>query len=131
MKVGHQLADDRPDVIGNVEMVLTNLKATGPPIRVVSEGDGVALIVNRDLTNPVIYGPDTSIANQNLNEYSIIDPLGSITVTGDQDVWVMAQTGQPTIDVVPGSGFWSPSPAQIAAQIAALGLATAGNQTTQ
>lgn len=102
-------------------MAIFTLQSSGPPVRVVYGGDGATLIVNRDLVNQVIYG-DQSIVGDNSNSYSIIDPLGSITVDGQSDVYALGLSGNPTINVTNGAASWTPSPAQIAAQINALGI---------
>lgn len=111
-------------------MTLINLPSKGAPIQIVSAGDPATLIVNRDLVNQVWYGP-LSITDGNIGSYSVIDPLGSVNLDGSQDVYAMASASTVQADVVQGSTNWSPSPAQIAAQISALGLATAANQATQ
>lgn len=102
--------------------MLFNLSSKARPVRVVTTGDNPALIVNRDITNTVAYG-DQSIASGNINSYGLIDPLGSISVDGTTDIWVIPLTGTATIDVVVGASNWSPSPAQIAAQLSTSGLA--------
>lgn len=102
--------------------MLFNLSSKARPVRVVTAGDNPALIVNRDITNTVAYG-DQSIASGNVNTYGLIDPLGSISVDGTVDIWVIPLTGTATVDVVVGASNWSPSPAQIAAQLSTSGLA--------
>ena len=109
-------------------MVLYNLSSKARPVLVVRKGDSPSLIVNRDVTNQVVYGGQ-DIASGNINTYSIIDPLGSINVDGTSDIYVLPLTGTPTVDVTDGSSNWSPSPAQIAAQLATSGLAL--NSTLQ
>lgn len=103
-------------------MTLFNLSSKNRPVRVVMAGDGPSLIVNRDLVNSVAYG-DQGISSANINVYSLLDPLGSINVDGTSDVWVIPLTGTATVDVTAGSTNWSPSPAQIAAQLSTSGLA--------
>lgn len=103
-------------------MTLTQLFSQSRPVLLVREGDGPTLIVNRDITNAVLYG-EQSIASGNVNEYSVLDPLGSITVDGTSDIYAIPNAGTPTLDVVQGAGAWSASPAQIALQMNALGLA--------
>lgn len=102
--------------------MLISLSTSGRPVPIVNAGDGATLIVNRDLTNQVAYGSG-DIVGSNINAYSIIDPLGSIVVDGNNDVYVLALSGTPTIDVVAGAAQWTASPAQVAQQINALGLA--------
>lgn len=110
-------------------MTLSTL-AIGQPLLVVRNGDPATMIVNRDLINTVAYGSQ-DITAANLNALGIIDPLGTVTVDGTQDIYVLPLSGTPVVDVVPGASGWVASPAQIAAQISALGLATAGNQSSQ
>jgi hypothetical protein len=102
--------------------MLTQIFSQSRPVRLVVAGDGPTLIVNRDLTNAVLYGGQ-DIASGNINTYAVIDPLGSITVDGTSDLWFIPNSGSPTLDVVQGASFWAPSPAQVATQINALGLA--------
>lgn len=104
------------------------------PYRLVSAGDGPCLLINRDLTNQVLIGPDSGIQGGNPNSVSVIDPLGSTAVDGKDDVYGIRVPGastRPNVDVQVGASYWAPSPAQVAAQINALGLATAANQASQ
>lgn len=126
-------------------MAITTLTGTGNNTPVWREGDGNVLLVNRDLINHIIIGPDSGIGSgsaSNINTYSIIDPLGSIAVDDSQDWYagVLEASGSANLDVIPGGSYWAPSPAQVAAQINALGLmkdttgqainTTAGGTTT-
>ena len=108
---------------------------TGTPVW--RGGDGPVMIVNRDLTNSALIGYDSSCVP---TESSILDPLASQTFSGDDDLYITAITGSPQIQIIPGGTQWAPSPAQVAAQINALGLmkdttgqtinTTAGGTTT-
>lgn len=96
---------------------------------------GGAIIVNRDLTNQVLlgFGPEISVARTITQDPSgsILDPLGSITIDGSRDVWaVSAKAGTtPLVDVIANASYWAPSPAQVAAQIAAAGIFNVTNST--
>lgn len=103
-------------------MPLYFLSSQGRPVKIVSAGDGGSLIVNRDIVNSVLYG-DQSIASQNYSSYSVIDPLGSVTVDGQSDIYAIPLAGTPTVDVMQGAGDFAPSPALVALQISTLGLA--------
>lgn len=109
-------------------MPLTTLTGTGNNTPVVRAGDGPTLLVNRDLVNHIIIGPDSGIGSgtaSNLNSYSIVDPLGSVAVDGKSDVYagVLEAGLEAELDTLQGATYWAPSPAQVAAQINALGLA--------
>jgi hypothetical protein len=54
---------------------------------------------------------------------AIIPPLGSVTVDMSKTIWGTAPANTLPLLVFPGGGNWAPSPAQVAAQINALGLA--------
>lgn len=98
-------------------------------IQLVQAGDGPTLIVNRDPTNALLIGNDAGIATVLPLNLSIVDPLGSRTVGGLVDVWGVAQNASITVDVQTGAVAWSPSPAQIAAQIQASGVFINTNST--
>lgn len=110
------------------QFTLTSARATATPvIEGVNEGRSYAL-VNRDLVNHIIIGQDSGISSglaSNINEYSIIDPLGSITLDDSNDWYagVLEANASAVLDKIPGGSNWAPSPAQVAAQINALGLA--------
>lgn len=80
------------------------------------------LFANQDLVNEVTVGGTTSVFPDSPAAV-IIPPLGSIAVLG-RDLWyAVAPAGTTALLVIPGGTQWSPSPAQVALQIAALGLA--------
>lgn len=85
------------------------------------------LLVNTDLVNPVYIGNDPG------SQAIPVPPLGSVALTTSRDLWVSTNGGAYTVNalLLPGGSQWSPSPAQIAAQIQALGLATSANQAAQ
>ncbi len=79
------------------------------------------LVANTDIINPVSYSDSASVTSLD----SIIRPLGAVAFDGSGDVW--ASTLQPgtsvLLDCIPGGTSWAPSPADVALQIATLGLA--------
>lgn len=94
----------------------------------VNAGDGPSLIINRDLTNILLVGRDKALGRQGQvagSDLSLIDPLGSMAVDGTETLFGQGvqATGTISIDVKQGATNWAPSPAQVAAQINALGLA--------
>src|SRR5689334_11516301 len=78
------------------------------------------MLVNPDITNNIFIGNDPG------NQIIPIPPLGSITLDASKhDVWVSTNGGSFTVQafLMPNGSNWVPSPAQVAAQINALGLA--------
>lgn len=114
--------------------IFQQIQVTRQPVRIQSllvQSSEPFLLVNNDLTNSIFIGNDQS------TQPVPVPPLGSMGLGGsaNHDVWV--STGGVTVTVtaylLPAGTQWSPSPAQIAAQINALGLAkdtTVGGTTT-
>jgi hypothetical protein len=109
-------------------MTLFNLPTTGPGVLLVHAGDDPGIIVNRDLVNTVILTNAPSAYNIS---GSVLDPLTFVQFSGEVDVYGIATGSVVVVDVMPQIENWSPSPAQSAASIAALGLATLAQQVTQ
>jgi hypothetical protein len=123
-------------------MTIVNLPPT-KDILLVHAGDDPGIIINRDLVNPVYFGPHSAFVTP--GEASIIDALTFVQYSGDVDVYAHSGgAGFIQVDVQPNCENWSPSPAQSAASIAASGLmldttgqnifsnqATAAQQVTQ
>ena len=80
------------------------------------------LFANNDITNPVYIGNSPGV---NANDTSAVQvpPLGSMTFDGQSDLYVVSAGPIVQCFMIPGGTYWSPSPAQTAAQINALGLA--------
>jgi hypothetical protein len=98
------------------------------PVPIWSGQNGVMLtLANQDLVNSVTIARRNNFVIGGSNAASI-PPLGSITIDGSRTVWALAPTGTADLLIFPGGGNWAPSPAQVAAQIQLLGLATASNQ---
>lgn len=115
-------------------MQTTNVVYGGAhPNQLVSAGDGPTLLFNNDEINPLILCNDIGLNVLNQDGNSILEPLGSLVVMGTKDIYASPLTPGITIEVfiIPDGIYYSASPAQIAAQINALGLATATNQGTQ
>jgi hypothetical protein len=102
--------------------------------QLVNAGDPPSLIINRDLTKQLLISTDSSLAglSQTSGNLSIIDPLGAMAVDGTESLYANnVGTGFITVDVQVGGTYWAPSPAQVAEQISALGLATLAEQINQ
>lgn len=91
-------------------------------------GQGKTVTVyNADLTNVVTFGRSNSI-QRNASNGAPIQPLTSAVLSAEKALYAVAPSGTAPIVVLPDGGSMSPSPAQIAAQIQALGLATEATQ---
>lgn len=83
----------------------------------------VFTVANFDIVNPVYVSAEKSFTSITSDAIAI-PPLGSMPISGDIDTYAVSTIAAGvSIGVMPGSGGWSPSPAQISAQINALGLA--------
>jgi hypothetical protein len=86
------------------------------------------MLVNPDIVNPIFIGNDPG------SQIISVPPLGSVTLgTTNHDTWISTNGGNYSVAayLLPNGSNWTPSPAQVAAQINALGLATSANQNTQ
>lgn len=85
---------------------------------------------NQDLNNAITIArrPNFAIGSGSAMP---IRPLGSITVDGSKTIWGLAPQGTANLVVMPGGGDWNPSPADVAASISTLGLATLTEQIAQ
>lgn len=97
------------------------ITATKNPQRILSwmvkQNDSV-LLINSDITNSAFIGND--VGSQPIP----IPPLGSVTINyNSKDVWISTTSANVIIYEMPNGSQWTPSPAQIATQINALGLA--------
>lgn len=93
-----------------------------------AKGQGNALIINTDLVNSLFVSQSNVISANDIS----IPPLGSMGVDGTSNWYAstLAAFGIAT-QIAPGVTQWTPSPAQVAAQINALGLATLNEQVNQ
>lgn len=87
------------------------------------EGDQVT-IVNFDLVNDVYVGYSAGISSTS-NNTTQIPPLGSAVIEVKRKTFIVCAPGKTsTVQIIPGSAQWSPSPAQIAQQNALAGIGT-------
>lgn len=78
-------------------------------------------LANQDLVNTVYVARTFSFALGGGNTLPI-PALGAVTVDASKSLWVLGPANTQPLIVIPGGGNWAPSPAQVAAQINALGL---------
>jgi hypothetical protein len=89
-------------------------------------GAGSLLLMNNDIVNTVNVGTAENAL------IVPIGPLGALSVDPTENWYVIGTAvGTAPLIVAPGGTTWTPSPAQVAASISALGLATSAQQTTQ
>jgi hypothetical protein len=101
------------------------------PVQIINAGSGPAVAVyNGDTTNVLLVSP--SSGGISVGNSVPVQPLTTAVIDGTYRQFAAAQTGTcATVTVAPGATQINPSPAQVAAQINALGLATATNQQSQ
>lgn len=104
--------------------------AVGPkPVQVCPPlGNGSTVtIYNADLVNVVTVSRNNSVS-LNASNGAPIQPLTSAVLDATHALYAVAPANTANLVILPGGGTMSPSPAQIAAQISALGLATEATQ---
>jgi hypothetical protein len=80
----------------------------------------IFMIVNPDIINPIYVGNDPG------QQLIAVPALGSMSLSAENhDIWVSTNGGNYVVNayLMPNGSNWTPSPAQVAAQINALGLA--------
>ena len=85
------------------------------------------MLVNPDIVNNIFIGNDPG------SQIIAVPALGSITLDASKhDIWVSTNGGNFIVNayLMPNGSNWVPSPAQVAAQINALGLAKESTQLT-
>jgi len=85
------------------------------------------MLVNPDIVNNIFIGNDPG------SQIIAVPALGSVTLDASKhDIWVSTNGGNFTVNayLMPNGSNWVPSPAQVAAQINALGLAKESTQLT-
>lgn len=94
-------------------------------------GQGVTVtIYNADIANIVTVSRNNSVA-LNAGNGAPIQPLTSAVLDASKALYAVAPAGTAQLVILPQGGTLSPSPAQIAAQISALGLAKETTQLAQ
>lgn len=71
------------------------------PNPIVRAGDGPGILFNRSSTLPLYIGSDSSIVNGNYNSASILDPMSSVFIGGDVDIWACAPVGTSVDNAIP------------------------------
>jgi hypothetical protein len=79
------------------------------------------LVANTDIANAVYISTSSSPSTADAQ----IPPLGSVSLDGSQSWYARTTTGGVVVElaILPGATQWTPSPAQVAEQLSALGLA--------
>lgn len=96
--------------------------AVGPQVTPVWAGRGPVLLANQDLVNSVTIGTQQNVAIGASNA-DVIPPLGSIAYGPGPTLYAIAAAGTAPLLAIAGGTSWAPSPADVALQIASLGLA--------
>lgn len=97
--------------------MIVNLNTNDPFHLIYANGqNGIGTIVNLDLTNSILVGPDEGSLFPSNPDCFIIGPLNPATVSGAQDYWAIALSGTPQVQYMPNVTFWAPSPIQAAEQ---------------
>lgn len=95
--------------------------------QLVYAGYGRTLLYNRDPAVTVYLGPEgASVTDKRIH---ILDPLGTLVVSGKIDLWGLTSAGTAVVQVTPGAEQPTASPAQIAAQIALSGVSLLSRPT--
>lgn len=114
------------------------LNATDP-FHLVFAGQGAGVLANRDTVDTVLIGPSEGSLFRSNPEVSVLDPLTSVPITGQDDMWGIVDTTNTLpgddltaeVDFIKTGTGWAPSPASIATALiasdfaATLGLAMA------
>jgi hypothetical protein len=99
---------------------LVSVSKTPVKIQTLLVKNDSVMLVNPDVVNNIFIGNDPG------SQIIPVPALGSVTLdTKDHDLWVSTNGGNYTVNafLMPNGSNWVPSPAQVAAQINALGLA--------
>jgi hypothetical protein len=83
---------------------------------------GNVTVCNFDLTRNIYVGYQSGLAAAAQDAISI-PPLGAAVIDTSSLSYIVAPAAGMTAQLIPGAAQWTPSPAQVAAQISALGLA--------
>lgn len=103
---------------------------TRDPYHVIYRGQKGALVNLDTTTNSILVGPDEGAMFSGNPECFILGALNSVMMDATRDWWAIALTGSPVVAFMEGANNWNPSPAQVQAQLNALGLATEATQQT-
>jgi hypothetical protein len=105
---------------GNGPTLLNLNPAGGNPSLIWNAGDGQVLLFNRSISNQILLSDDPGVSQQGQVP---LDPLGSLTLDPDWDVWgISAGPGQTALAVIPDGITQNPSAVQIAESITASGV---------
>lgn len=91
-------------------------------------GSGPVTLFNRDQKTTIYLGADGF--DPAGNELHVLDPLASLPFAGKHDIYAQTRAGSALLQSTPGAGTITPSPAMVAAQIAAAGVFLLTNTTS-
>jgi len=94
----------------------------GAATPVIYAADGPALLRNRDPAVTVYLGDEGMSPGDTTTH--ILDPLGTLSVTGDRDWWGITAAASAIVQSTPAAVDSNVSPSQIAAQIALAGISS-------
>src|ERR1700729_361311 len=97
---------------------------SGSGFQIIPAGAGDVNVYNGDIINVLLVSPSTT---PGLSNSIPIQPLTNATISGKTAQYASALTGK-VAEVTVSAAILTPSPAQIALQIATLGLATEATQ---
>jgi hypothetical protein len=103
-------------------VTIYNLRASLSPVLIVRAGDGPSLIINRDHSNSVLLGNIRSIGTAQSQDVTQLDPLATIGVNGNLDVWAVALTNTATVNVQKDAYQWTPTPSELVVPLFASGV---------
>jgi hypothetical protein len=98
------------------QLVLTGAAEPKP----LAYAGGPVVLFNRDPLVTVYLGDEGSTPGD--SSVHILDPLGTVALDGSADVWGITAAGTAIVQVTPGATSPQASPAQIAEQIALVGI---------
>lgn len=101
---------------------------TKDPYHIIYQGQKGALVNLDTTTNNILVGPDEGAMFTGNPECFILGALNSVMMDATRNWWAIALTGNPVVAFMEGATNWNPSPAQVQAQLNALGLATEATQ---
>lgn len=107
------------------------VNALNPGTVLVSKGDGATLIINMDFTTTLWLSRNVSVIAARPQDSIPLAPQASITVDGTDDVFGITTGPTISVSLIPGGFNYSPSPAQVATQIALSGINSAAPKFLQ
>lgn len=108
----------------------TTLQIGSQPTQICPAINESVIVYNNDLTN-IAYVGYTAGSGLGTTNTVPVQPLTQVVLNARRGLYAFCPTASISVTIVPGGTYISPSPAQIAAQIAASGVFSLGNSTLQ